>query len=222
MARRCRSIGRASRARGVARTDAHFLELLRLGIDNRHNEGRGVVGQAVVERSPMIVQDVMSDSRMVRKQHVEARGLQSLVILPFQIADEVVGVLALHAAEVGFFDAEEMKLLSELAGDIGFALDHIEKAERLDYLALYDPLTGLPNRKLFNERLDQHLSAATRDKSHLAVVLLDIERFHTINQTLGRQACDELLKQVGSRSLNLASDPKLAARLGGNQFAVLL
>ena len=53
-------------------------------------------------------------------------------------------------------------------------------------------------------------------------MLLDIERFHTINQTLDRQACDELLKQVGSRCANLASDPKLAARLGGNQFAVLL
>src|SRR5206468_529204 len=139
-----------------------------IGIDDRHYDGRGVVGQAVVERTPMIVQDVMSDSRIVRKHHVRERGLQSLVILPFQIADEVVGVLALHAAEAGFFDAEEMKLLSELAGDIGFALDHIEKAERLDYFALYDPLTGLPNRKLFSERLDQRLTAATRDKSQLA------------------------------------------------------
>ncbi|HEY2819199.1 MAG TPA: EAL domain-containing protein, partial [Casimicrobiaceae bacterium] len=203
-------------------TDAGYLKILRLGIDESRAEGAGVVGQAVRERKPMIVQDVMTDPRIVRKEHAREWGLQSLVILPILIAEEVVAVLALHAAEVGFFDAQEMKLLAELAGDIGFALDHIAKAEQLDYLAFYDPLTGLPNRTLFNERLSQHLAQATRDKSPLAVVLFDIERFHTINETLGRQACDDLLKQIGARCSNLTSDPKLTARLGGNQFATIL
>jgi len=99
---------------------------------------------------------------------------------------------------------------------------HIAKAEQLEYLAFHDTLTGLPNRALFNERLGQYLATAIRDKSRIAVVLFDIERFHTINETLGRQTCDELLKQIGARCSILASDPKLAARLGGNQFAVLM
>ena len=203
-------------------TDKAYLNQIRLGIDEAKPEGRGIVGQAVRERKPTIIEDVKNDSRIIRKKLVSNRGLQSMVILPFLTGDEVVGVLALHSSEVGFFDPEEMKLLSELSGDIGFALDHIEKAERLDYLALYDLLTSLPNRKLFNERLGQHITAAIRDKSRLAVVLLDIERFHAINETLGRQACDELLKQVGARCADLATDPKLAARLGGNQFALLM
>jgi len=150
-------------------TDENYLSQLRLGIDARADNGKGIVGQAVRERKAIIIEDAMSDPRIVRKDLIRDRGLQSIAILPILTADETVGVLALHAPEIGFFDAEEMKLLSELAGDIGFALDHIEKAERLDYLAFYDPLTGLPNRKLFNERLAQHLAAATRDKSQLAL-----------------------------------------------------
>src|SRR5207302_10942245 len=99
------------------------------------------------------------------------RRLHSLVRLALLVADEAVGVLAVYATETAFFDAAEMKLLLELAGDIGFALDHINKAERLDYLALYDPLTGLPNRKLFDERLSQHLVAAVRDNTQLLLCL---------------------------------------------------
>ena len=144
------------------------------------------------------------------------------MILPLLIGNEAVGVLALYATEVGFFVEAEMRLLLELAGDIAFAMDHIAKAEKLDYLSFHDPLTGMPNRNLFHERVNQYVGAATREQRQLAVVLLDIERFHTINDTLGRQIGDELLKQIAARCLSFATEPGLFARLGGDQFAVLI
>ncbi|TMG94616.1 MAG: EAL domain-containing protein [Betaproteobacteria bacterium] len=202
--------------------DENYIRLMPLGLDADMPEGRGLAGQAVRGRKAMIVEDMTRDPRIKLRKQAQERGLHSLVMLPLLVADEAVGVLALYATETAFFDAAEMKLLLELAGDIGFALDHINKAERLDYLALYDPLTGLPNRKLFDERLSQHLAAAIRENTQLAVVLVDIERFHTINDTLGRQSCDDLLRQIGVRCSRLASDPKLVARLVGDQFAVLL
>jgi diguanylate cyclase (GGDEF)-like protein len=131
-------------------------------------------------------------------------------------------VLALYAAEIGFFDAAEMKLLLELAGDIAFALDHIAKEEKLDYLSFYDTLTGLPNRKLFQDRLTQYVDVAARERRQVAVILLDIERFHSVNDTLGRQKGDDLLKQITVRCSTLASDPNLLARLVGDQFAFLI
>jgi len=131
---------------------------------------------------------------------------------------EVGCVLALYSEEIAFFDAEEMKLLLELAGDISFALDGFAKEEKLDYLAFYDPLTGVPNRALFRERLNQRTGAADQGEHRLAVVLLNIERFHTVNDTLGRQTGDELLKQIAGRCLRFAADPALFARPVGDQF----
>src|SRR5437660_4936775 len=131
-------------------TDEHYLKLMPLRLDDDTPAGRGLAGQAIRERKAMIVEDMTLDPRVMLKREARERGLHSLVILPLVIGDEAVGVLALYATEIGFFDAAEMKLLLELAGDIGFALDHIAKAERLDYLALYDPLMSLPKRQLFS------------------------------------------------------------------------
>src|SRR5258706_10445684 len=133
-----------------------------------------------------------------------------------------VGVLALYAAEAGFFDDEEIKLLTELAGDISFAVDHIDKQERLDYVAYYDTLTGLANRALFHERLEQRVMNTSEPGHKLALVLLDIERFKTINDTLGRQAGDALLKDVAARMSAYAADVGRLARVDADHFAVMV
>src|SRR2546422_6647568 len=113
-----------------------------------------------------------------------------------------------------------MKLLLELSGDISFALDHIAKAERLDYLAYYDSLTGLANRGLFHERLVQYVSAAQSEKSKLAVAVVDVDRFKIINDSLGRQAGDELLRLVAERIEGHAG-PIRMARISADRFAIV-
>jgi diguanylate cyclase (GGDEF)-like protein len=145
-----------------------------------------------------------------------------VVILPIKVVGEVVGVLALYSGEAAFFDATEMRLLEELAGDIGFAIGHIGRDERLRYLALYDPLTGLHNRDSFRESVAQYIHLAPRESRRAAIVLFDIQRFHTINDTFGREAGDELLKHVAKRWRTLAVDGNLICRLGGDQFGVLV
>ena len=154
------------------------------------------------QRKAMISNDMLQDPRILLKKESLELGLRSVVQLPLLIAGEVVGVLALYAGEVGFFDEDEMKLLNELAGDIAFALDHIEKANKVDYLAYYDQLTGLANRTLFLERLSQYVHTARIAGEEIALVLADVERFRTVNDSLGRQAGDELLKlwSNGSRA----------------------
>jgi len=199
-----------------------YLQLMPMGIDPAQVHSFGLVGRAVTERKPIVSDDMVSDPRVLVKEEASRCGFHSLAVFPLIVSDEIIGLLALYAGEIGFFDAEEMKLLLELAGDIAFALDYIAKEERLDYLAFYDPLTGLPNRNLFHERLAQHIDTATREQRQLAVILLDIERFNTINDTLGRQAGDELLKQITARCLGVATNPGLFARLVGDQFAVVM
>src|SRR5947208_347522 len=89
-----------------------------------------------------------------------------------------------------------------------------------EYLALHDGLTGLPNRVWFLQRLNEAIGDAGRGSS-LAVVLMDLDRFKELNDTLGHHNGDELLKEMGRRLLELVDDHPMA-RLGGDEFAVLL
>jgi diguanylate cyclase (GGDEF)-like protein len=130
-------------------------------------------------------------------------------------------VLALYAGESGFFDEAELRLLEELAGDIAFALDHIHKAVRADYLAYYDPLTGLANRTLFIERLSQFMRAAQAAQEQIVLVLMDIERLATLNDSLGRHAGDALLKLLSERLGRAVGNPQ-SARVAGDVFALML
>jgi len=152
------------------------------------------------------------------------RGYRSIALLPIVVEGRPVGVFVLYAPEPGVFDEEEMKLLVEMAGDIAFALDHIGKEERLNYLAYYDVLTGLPNRALFYDRTSQLLRAAKKQGGgrKVAVVLLDLERFHTVNETFGRHAGDAVLRQVAERLAAGRLGPDHLARIGADMFAAVL
>lgn len=94
--------------------------------------------------------------------------------------------------------------------------------ERLNYLAHHDPLTGLPNRLLFQDRLAQGILQAQRRKSMIAVMFLDLDRFKLINDTLGHPIGDELLVAVAERLRRCARETDTIARLGGDEFAVIL
>ena len=198
-----------------------YIQSMPLDLGDTVPERYGLSGRAIRERKPMIVNDLARDSRVLLKKEALERGVRSLAVLPLLVADKAVGVIALYAGEAGFFDEEEMKLLVELAGDISFALDHIEKNEKLDYLAYYDAVTGLANRTLFHERLKQGLAAAGRERRKLALGILDIERFKTINDTLGRQAGDTLLKLIAERMAGYAPDITWLARIGADHFAIM-
>ncbi len=197
-----------------------YSRLMPLALNESDPEQYGLAGRAIRERRAMVVEDMAKDPRVLLHKEALKREFHSLVILPLLVSEEVVGVLALYATEVGFFDEEEMKLLLELSGDISFALDHIAKAEKLDYLAYYDSLTGLANRSLFHERLVQYLNAAQNEKNKLAVAVMDVDRFKIINDSLGRQAGDELLRQIAERIEGHAG-PIRMARIAADRFAIV-
>ena len=94
--------------------------------------------------------------------------------------------------------------------------------ERAEFLATRDPLTGLPNRMLANDRLEQGVANAARKHASLAFMFIDLDRFKTINDSLGHDVGDELLKRVAARLLACVRASDTVARLGGDEFAVIL
>jgi diguanylate cyclase (GGDEF)-like protein/PAS domain S-box-containing protein len=97
-----------------------------------------------------------------------------------------------------------------------------ESQEKLDHLAHHDPLTALPNRLLFHDRLQHALQRATRDGEQLALLFIDLDRFKNVNDTLGHHIGDELLKQVAKALQDRLREGDTLARLGGDEFIVLL
>jgi diguanylate cyclase (GGDEF)-like protein len=95
-----------------------------------------------------------------------------------------------------------------------------EREEQIRYQALHDALTGLPNRVMFMERLTEAVARAKRSKGMVAIIIMDVDRFKEINDTLGHHFGDELLKEIGERLTDLLRDTETVARLGGDEFAV--
>jgi diguanylate cyclase (GGDEF)-like protein/PAS domain S-box-containing protein len=201
--------------------DQGYLVEVELGMTERA-EDPGAVGRALKLKKMVVINDVEAESNAEFKQQALARGFKSQMAMPLMVGDEAVGVLVLFAAEPGFFDYEELKLLKDLGGDISFALDYIRKEEQLTYVSYYDTLTGLANRQLFFDRLAQGLQVAHAEKKELAVLLVDLERFKRVNDTLGRYAGDQVLKELAQRLRRTISESATPARIGGDHFAVLV
>lgn len=207
----------------VARSgiDEEYIQHLPLGLSDADAREYGLPGRVVKECKPIVSNDMEADPRFVMQQQARARGIKSAVCMPLLVGSHVIGVYTLYAGEKNYFDADELTLLEELAGDIAFALDHIDKAHEVNYLAYYDPLTGLANRTLFIERLNQSLHAARPGGQRITVVLVDVERLRTINDSFGRHAGDTLLKVLAARWRRMADGVQLA-RFSGDVFAVVL
>lgn len=181
-----------------------------------------MIETAMRQKRAVVSNDASTDSKVLLSgQYLEA-GVRSIAVLPLLVAGEAVGTLALYAGEPNFFLADEMALLTELASTIAFAIDHIDKGERLEHLAYYDALTGLANRSLFIERVAQFMRSAVSSKYTLALLLFDLERFKNINDSLGRAAGDTLLKQVAEWLSRERGDANLFARIDADRFAIVL
>ncbi len=171
---------------------------------------------------PVIINDISSDERLRYKSLMLEHGLKSAAVLPMMSQGRIDSVFCLFSTRPNFFDREEVRLLLEVTDNISYALEHIGKTERLDFLAYHDELTRLPNRELLLERLEQQIAAARGDAHRFALLVLDVDRFRHVNDTLGREAGDALLLHVAERLCSVVGDRGTAARVFGNTFAVLL
>jgi diguanylate cyclase (GGDEF)-like protein/PAS domain S-box-containing protein len=112
--------------------------------------------------------------------------------------------------------------ISNYVGTFTDATDRIAAAEKIERLAFYDALTQLPNRRLMMDRLERALTTSTRSNRFGALMLLDMDNFKTLNDTLGHDVGDQFLVEVATRIKNCIREGDTAARMGGDEFVVIL
>ncbi len=150
-----------------------------------------------------------------------AAGMAEAVELPLWIDRDLVGLLVLGHRIAGGHEPEKLAYARQLANQAAVALSNVRKVEENRLLAYYDSLTGLPNRLLFMERLRESLQRAQRYGHRVAICLLDIDEFKQINDTLGHNLGDQLIKEVAQRLTERLRSGSVA-RIGGDEFAFCL
>jgi diguanylate cyclase (GGDEF)-like protein/PAS domain S-box-containing protein len=176
-------------------------------IDNIHREE--IMGKNVVEAFPGIIEFGLLD--------VFRRVWQSGIAEHYPVTFYQGGKIS------GWRENYVYKLTG---GDIVAIYDDVTKEkqaeEKINYQANYDALTGLPNRTLFDDRLSQSLAAAKRDKTHLALMFLDLDKFKPINDNYGHDVGDLLLIAAAQRMLTCVRDSDTVSRAGGDEFVLML
>jgi len=225
----CHDEGKSVRPAAFAGIDGDYVGGLNLtwGDDRRR---RGMGGLAICEGRLVVVRDIPTDPVFEPwREEAIKRGFASCMALPLRGKGEVLGTLSIYAAEADAFDAEEVHLLQELADDLAFGIVSLREAARreaaeraLDYQTNFDTVTGLANRNLFSDRLHQSMVHAARAGRQVAVLVLSLDRFKAVKDSLGHSSGDALLQHVG-RSLTAAlREGDTVARLSNDEFAVAI
>jgi diguanylate cyclase (GGDEF)-like protein len=149
------------------------------------------------------------------------RSFESIVGLPLTVDGTTVGALILTAKDRNAISEEELHLLGEVAANLSFALQYLEKENTVQFLSYFDPMTGLAKRVLFCERLASRLAGPRAEGPEPAVAVLDIEHLSIINDSYGRHAGDHLLQKIADR-LKGRFNTEQIAYLGAGCFAMVL
>ena len=198
-----------------------YIDTIRLTAQTDSPYNARPANQALRENRLVVVNDIIeSNLSDLLKEEYTSHGFRAIAAFPLVTEGRSTAVLTLFADQAGFFDDEELELLMRLAGDVSFGLQFIERERQLRYLALYDSLTDLPNRRLLLERLSQFIHAAEHQQMVVAVFAVDIDHFRQINDAFGRHVGDELLRQVSSRWNTALIEPYCLARLDADSFAI--
>jgi diguanylate cyclase (GGDEF)-like protein len=180
-------------------------------------------GLCVDEHRLLCCDDSETDSR-VDREACRRIGIRSMIVVPLNYHDEVVGVLKVMGAEPSAFDDEDVRVLGLMADLVAAAMFHAARNEsgELFHRATHDPLTELPNRALFFERLRNLMAMAERNHGRFGVMSLDMDCLKPINDTFGHRAGDAAICEMGARVHSCVRAADTVARLGGDEFGVIV
>jgi diguanylate cyclase (GGDEF)-like protein len=183
----------------------------------------GLPGRVLVKQKPIWVEDVTLNASCPRAIAAEQTGLKSGFGFPVLVDKEVAAVLEFFSDTPREADRLLLDATVQIGAQLGRLIERKQFERQLFYNAFHDSLTDLPNRSLFLDRLGQAVARAKRNGNYLfAVLFVDLDRFKLVNDSMGHQAGDQLLLEIGRRIRNCVRATDTVARLGGDEFGILL
>jgi diguanylate cyclase (GGDEF)-like protein len=174
----------------------------------------------VAREGEMITVENMEDHPLF--QHVPNHWIGSIIGIPLKVGQIVVGVMNLSRSTVGGFSASELRLLSLLSDQAAVAISNASLHQMISRQAYSDTLTGLPNRRALDERLEEEVSAARRNNYSFAVIMMDLDGFKAVNDTYGHSVGDDVLRLVFSQMARGVRTTDFLARYGGDELTLIL
>jgi diguanylate cyclase (GGDEF)-like protein len=202
----------AARVYAVRSTSNGSLEITRVSI--RDAELRSMIGDS----ARWVANATIADSEL---HFLRGHAVETWNVAGIHMGSELRGALVLGFRTRPTRNGRIGRHASSLARRLAVALGNEDRERALLQQAYYDPLTGLPNRQLFRDRLEQEVARARHTGGSVALLFIDLDRFKNVNDSLGHGAGDELLKVVARRLAAIAGDARTLARLGGDEFTVI-
>ncbi len=200
--------------------DKSYLKNIVVSVREDLPEGQGPSGVAIRENKIVVCNNILTSPQMSPwRERAKASGFHSSITVPISLfeTNTVSKVLKVYSDEIDSFDKEEIKLFEEIASDISYAINFLEKKQQVSYLSSFDVLTNLPNRLSFAYTID----ALIKTKRHFAVLICDINNFTALNNKYGYIKADIVLKTIAKILLSLPNI-HYVARTGNDEFGIIL
>jgi diguanylate cyclase (GGDEF)-like protein len=178
-------------------------------------------GWTIHASAPLVIDDLPSETRFGDTTVLLDHGVVSGMMVPIEGRDRPFGVIGCHTGWTRRFDTDDVNFLTAVGNVLSTAIQRRREEESSRHAALHDPLTGLPNRTLALDRLRHALARRGRDGGLVATLMLDLDRFKVINDSLGHHAGDELLLALAPRLSEALRKSDTVARLSGDEFLVI-
>ena len=183
-----------------------------------------LIDRMIKHREVVVIDETTEDPSLRRL--MDRSETTASVVAPLFAAGEFLGVISANFGRetppAAIRDADLHERLSGLADQSATALQNLALLEKVSHLAWHDALTGLPNRRLFEDRVEQELVRSRRVGEPVCMFFVDLDHFKIVNDTFGHGAGDDLIQQVAERLVETVRRQDTVARVGGDEFAILL
>jgi diguanylate cyclase (GGDEF)-like protein/putative nucleotidyltransferase with HDIG domain len=169
----------------------------------------------IVNGNPSVEGSYKKDSGVVYK-------LQSALAVPFEGRGGLTGVLTLYSGDRNFFNRDHLRILQSASLRVGLTIENVLRYQSAETSAVTDHLTGIPNARSLAAHLERELSRARRENATIGVLVSDLDGFKQINDRFGHLRGNEVLQQVAKGLQEACRDSDYLARMGGDEFVIVL
>jgi len=192
-----------------------------VALDFRAKKGKGIYGKVALTGKSILIDEVDKDSEIPPEDIFDSR-INSILIVPFMRRAQVLGLICGYKDKPNKLITSDMQLFDSVAEHVCIALENARLFEETKMLAITDGLTGLFNKRYFQDKLEMEFERARRKKHDLSLILLDLDNFKFYNDTNGHPAGDALLQELAPLIQSSVRKIDIACRYGGEELAIIL